>query len=58
MIDYIFYLSVDSLVYLAKITGLSYQEINFWLFLVVWPVYTVVTTTLLIYLLGQDQTQK
>lgn len=47
MIDTIFYLSVDGLVYLAKLTGLTYQEVNFWLFLVVWPSVTFIETYLL-----------
>ena len=42
MIDFIFYRAVDGLVWLAGVTGLTYQEVNFWLFLVIWPTITLI----------------
>ena len=37
MIDYIFYLCVDILVWLAKLTGTSYELINIIIFIVLYP---------------------
>jgi hypothetical protein len=41
MVDRTFQLCVDFLVGLAKLTGISYQEINVLIFCVVWPVFTL-----------------
>jgi hypothetical protein len=40
-IDFIFYRSVDALILLARLLGISYQEINVWLFCVAWPIATL-----------------
>ena len=37
MIDYIFYLCVDILIWLAKITGTSYEFINILIFIIGYP---------------------
>ena len=37
MVDYIFYLCVDILVCLAKLTGTSYELINIIIFIVLYP---------------------
>ncbi len=37
MIDYIFYLCVDILVWLAKLTGTSYELINIIIFIILYP---------------------
>lgn len=37
MVDYIFYLCVDILVWLAKLTGTSYELINIIIFIVIYP---------------------
>ena len=37
MIDYIFYLCVDILVWLAKLTGTSYELINIIIFILLYP---------------------
>ena len=37
MVDYIFYLCVDILVWLAKLTGTSYELINIIIFIVLYP---------------------
>lgn len=37
MVDYIFYLCVDILVWLAKLTGTSYEFINIIIFIVLYP---------------------
>ena len=54
MIDYIFYLSVDGLIYLSKLTGLTYQEVNFWLFFIIWPSITIIQFILLLKSRGQS----
>ncbi len=37
MVDYIFYLCVDILVWLAKLTGTSYELINIIIFILLYP---------------------
>ena len=37
MVDYIFYLCVDILFWLAKLTGTSYELINIIIFIVLYP---------------------
>ena len=37
MVDYIFYLCVDILVWLAKLTGTSYELINIIIFIILYP---------------------
>ena len=41
MIDYIFYLCVDILVWLAKITGTSYELINIIIFVIGYPLFVI-----------------
>ena len=40
-IDLIFKICVIALVDLASILGITYEEINVWLFVIIWPVLTV-----------------
>ena len=40
-IDSIFNWCVIALVELAKLLGITYEEINVWLFCVAWPVFTL-----------------
>jgi hypothetical protein len=40
-IDYIFQMCVAFLSDLAKLIGISYEEINIWIFIVIWPILTV-----------------
>ena len=42
MIDYIFYLCVDILIWLAKITGTSYEFINILIFIIGYPLFVFV----------------
>jgi hypothetical protein len=46
-INIIFYGSVEALVRLAKLLGISYQEINVWLFCVAWPLMTVLMVVII-----------
>ena len=41
MIDYIFYLCVDILIWLAKITGTSYEFINILIFIIGYPLFNI-----------------
>ena len=49
MINRIFQLCVDFLVWLAHLMGTSYEEINVWIFCVIWPVITVVLVILVLW---------
>ena len=41
MIDYIFYLCVDILAWLAKATGTTYELINILIFIIGYPVFVI-----------------
>ena len=41
MIDYIFYLCVDILVWLAEITGTTYELINIIIFVIGYPLFVI-----------------
>lgn len=41
MMDAVFDWCVDVLVYWAAIFGITYKEINVWVFVIIWPVLTV-----------------
>ncbi len=42
MMDQIFDWCVNVLVYWAGILGITYKEINVWVFVILWPILTVV----------------
>ena len=42
MMDQIFDWCVKVLVYGAGIFGISYKEINVWVFVVIWPILTII----------------
>ena len=42
MIDYIFYLCVDILIWLAKVTGTSYEFINILIFIIGYPLFVII----------------
>jgi len=42
MMDQIFDWCVDILVYWAGIFGITYKEINVWVFVIIWPILTVI----------------
>ncbi len=42
MIDYIFYLCVDILIWLAKATGTTYEFINILIFIIGYPLFVIV----------------
>ena len=41
-INFVFYGSVDALIWLARLLGISYQEINVLIFCIGWPLVTVI----------------
>ena len=47
MVDYIFYLCVDILIWLAKITGTSYEFINILIFIIGYPLFVVILITVI-----------
>ena len=42
MMDQIFDWCVRVLVYWAGIIGITYKEINVWVFVIIWPILTVI----------------
>jgi hypothetical protein len=42
MMDSIFDWCVNVLVYWAGILGLTYKEINVWVFVIIWPILTLI----------------
>ena len=42
MIDYTFYLCVDILVWLAKVTGTTYEFVNIVIFVIGYPVFVII----------------
>lgn len=49
MIDTVFRLCVEILMWLAYITGTTYEEINVYIFCVVWPTLTVILIVVVIW---------
>jgi len=47
MVDYIFYLCVDILIWLAKITGTSYEFINILIFVIGYPLFVIFLITII-----------
>ena len=48
MIDWIFWTGVEVLKQIANYTGMSYQEVNVWLFIVIHPTITALLFVLLL----------
>ena len=42
MMDQIFDWCVNVLVYWASVFGITYKEINVWVFVIIWPILTVI----------------
>ena len=51
MIDRIFEWCVNVLVYWAGVLGITYKAINVWVFVIIWPIFTLL---LVIWLLVQQ----
>ena len=48
MMDRIFDWCVNVLVYSAGILGITYKEINVWVFVIIWPILTIMLTVIII----------
>lgn len=49
LVDIVFDLCVEFLIYWAKILGISYNEINVYIFCIIWPIFTIFLIGLVIY---------
>ncbi|MEW6405354.1 MAG: hypothetical protein AB1649_26485 [Chloroflexota bacterium] len=49
MMDVIFDWCVDVLVYWAGVLGITYKEINVWVFVIIWPIVTLVLVGIVIW---------
>ena len=47
--DAIFDWCVAVLVYFAGVFGITYKEINVWVFVVIWPILTILLIVLVVY---------
>ncbi len=47
MMDIIFDWCVNVLVYWAGVIGITYKEINVWVFVIIWPVVTVLLVVII-----------
>jgi hypothetical protein len=48
MIDAIFDKCVELLVFLANQLGMTYEAINVWIFVIIWPIFTLALIVLVI----------
>ena len=48
MMDAIFDWCVDVLLYFAGVFGITYKEINVWVFVIIWPILTLTLFVILI----------
>jgi hypothetical protein len=48
MMDQIFDWCVNVLVYGAGIFGITYKEINVWVFVIIWPLLTVIMISIIV----------
>lgn len=46
--DQIFDWCVNVLVYWAGVLGITYKEINVWVFVIIWPIITITLITIII----------
>ena len=49
MMDQIFDWCVAVLVYWAEILGMTYKEINVWVFVILWPLLTILLTGIIVF---------
>jgi hypothetical protein len=48
MMDQIFDWCVNVLVYWAGMFGITYKEINVWVFVIIWPILTIILMGILV----------
>jgi len=46
--DQIFDWCVNGLVYWAGIFGITYKQINVWVFVIIWPILTIILITIIV----------
>jgi len=51
--DTIFDWCVDVLVYWSGILGITYKEINVWVFVIIWPIVTLVLVAIIFWQKGK-----
>lgn len=49
MMDEIFDWCVNVLVYWANIFGITYKEINVWVFVIIWPILTILLVGIIVW---------
>lgn len=49
MMDQIFDWCVNVLVYWANLIGITYKEINVWVFVIIWPILTIVLLAVIVW---------
>ena len=54
-VDVVFNWAVYALVYMAQVLGITYEEINVWLFCVAWPLVTLCLVLGYIYLWHENR---
>ena len=54
IINFIFHGSVEALIVLARLLGMTYEEINVWLFVIAWPVLTLLLMYAVFFLVRQN----
>ena len=57
-IDIVFDWSVIALIETAKMLGITYEEINVWLFVILWPIATLMMTVVILFQWRQNQQLK
>ena len=48
MMDQIFDWCVNVLVYWASVFGITYKEINVWVFVIIWPILTIILIAIIV----------
>ena len=54
IINFIFHGSVEALIVLARLLGITYEEINVWLFVIAWPILTLLLLYAVFFLVRQN----
>lgn len=49
MMNQIFDWCVNVLVYWANVLGITYKEINVWVFVIIWPILTLLLVTIILW---------
>ena len=55
IINFIFHGSVEALIVLARLLGITYEEINVWLFVIAWPILTLLLVYAVFLLVRQNR---